>query len=318
MVRVMSVVAALDVGTNTVQIVVATRGEDGSFEVRLERAGITRLGAGVDSHGRLSEDALGRAVAMIADFTAQARALGARDIAACATSAARDAANREDLVRRVREEASLDLEIISGEEEARLSFLAVQADFGGAAPNGRPLLAIDVGGGSTEVVVGTSQGPPAFRHSAQVGSVRLTERFVHEHPIPPSALTQMRDAAREAFRTLTAPPSAAEVVAVAATATSLFAVGAGLLAANHPGVHGGVLTRAALDETVARLAALSLPERQRVRGLDPKRADVVCAGGIVLSAALGALGATSCRVSDRGLRWGILRDRFGADLPREG
>ena len=312
MVRAMSVVAALDVGTNTVQMVVATREVDGSFQVLLERSGISRLGAGVDRDGLLSAEGMERAVALFARFVEEARRLGARHIIAGATSAARDAHNRQELIRRVGDEAGVTLEVLSGEDEARLSFLAVQGDFGPLARRGPgALVAIDVGGGSTEVVVGPARGDPTFRHSAQVGSVRLTERFVRAHPIPAEAMSDLREEARAAFSQVPAPSPPFLAVAVAATATSLYAVHEGLGSATDPKVHGGVLTRIALDETVERLSALSLPARQNVRGLDPKRADVVCAGGVVLSEALGALGAESCRVSDRGLRWGLLRERFG-------
>lgn len=325
------VVAALDVGTNTAQLVVArVRPEDegdGGYEVLLERAEITRLGQGVDATGRLSEAGMARAVEAIATFVEDARRLGARlkDVAACATSATRDATNGDALVRRVREACGgLELEIISGEEEARLSFLAVQGDFGAASAHA-PLVAIDVGGGSTEVVVGPSHGPARFRHSAQVGSVRLTERCFPAEvaqttrgAIPSDVQVNMRQRARAAFSEGGVTPAVpgAQVIALAATATSLLAVHEGLESTADPRVHGGELTLDAIRATVTRLAELTLAARQQVRGLDPKRAEVICAGGIVLEAALEALGVTACRVSDRGLRWGLLRDRFGRGASR--
>ncbi len=320
------VVAALDVGTNTAQLVVARvlPGEDGGggFDVLLERAEITRLGQGVDATGRLTEAGMARAVEAIATFVEDALRLGAtlKDVAACATSATRDATNGDAFVRRVRAACGgLELEIISGEEEARLSFLAVQGDFGAASARA-PLVAVDVGGGSTEVVVGPSRGPARFRHSAQVGSVRLTERCFPEEVaqttrgvLPPDVLVNMRQRARAAFSEggVTPVDPGAQVIALAATATTLLAVHEGLETTADPRVHGGELTRDAIRATVSRLAERTLPERRQVRGLDPKRAEVICAGGIVLEAALEALGVSACRVSDRGLRWGLLRDRFG-------
>ncbi len=314
-------VAAIDVGTNTAQLVVARPRANGLFEPLLERAVITRLGKGVDATGRLSEEGMRRAMEAISGFVSEATALGVepRDIAACATSASRDAANGDELQRRVREACGgeFELEIIGGDDEARLAFLAVQGDFGGEAAG--PLVAIDVGGGSTEVVLGPARGAALFRHSAQVGSVRLTERCVPEEvlaagaPLSERMLAEMREAARAAFSKGGVGRTTADAlaVAVAATATSLFAVSEGLPSSTDTRVHGGFLTLRAVRETVTRLAAMTLQARQRVQGLDPARADVVCAGGVVLEAALEALGLERCRVSDRGLRWGILRDRFG-------
>jgi exopolyphosphatase/guanosine-5'-triphosphate,3'-diphosphate pyrophosphatase len=303
-------VAAIDVGTNTAQMVVARPLPGRRFEVLAERAVITRLGAGVDAAGLLGEAGTARGLSALGSFAHQARALGATPIVACATSAVRDAANREAFVERVQAEIGVALEVITGEEEARLCFLAVQGDFGERAER---LVAVDVGGGSTEVVVGASRGEPIFRHSAQVGSVRLTERFVRAHPILPGVLGALQGAAAAAFRALPPAPEGAAVIGVAATATSLLAVAEGLVSTSDPRVHGAVLHLATLEETVARLASLDLEARRQFPGLDPERAEVVCAGGVVLRGALRALGVDRCYISDRGLRWGLLRERFTRD-----
>ncbi|MGA9522001.1 MAG: Ppx/GppA family phosphatase, partial [Myxococcaceae bacterium] len=177
----MSRFAAFDIGTNNVLLAVADRLEDGRWSPVLDRGEITRLGEGVDRTGILSPEAIQRTVAVLARFAEEARSLGAERLAAAATSASRDAKNGMDLVEAARRIAGVEVEIISGQREAELVFRAVQGDFG---EPGRPLVAVDIGGGSTEVIYGEHTGLPSFRTSLQIGSVRLTERHVHSHPIP--------------------------------------------------------------------------------------------------------------------------------------
>lgn len=299
--------AAFDIGTNTVLMTVAERGPDGRFSPVLERLELTRLGEGVNRTGVLSEAAIERTVEAIARFADEARKAGATELVAGATSAARDASNREAFLERVRQRAGVEVELLPGEVEARLTFRAVQEDFG---PGAAQLVALDIGGGSTELVVGPSRGDATFRQSVNVGSVRMTERFVTTHPIPQGELEAMRAFIRAAMRNWPRAPEGSEVVAVAATATSLYALRAGLPSAEDPRVQGGRLEVSALEPLLARLSAMSLEERRAVPGLNPKRADVICAGGYVLLEALRHLGVDSCRVSDRGVRWGLLWERF--------
>ncbi|MBX5482730.1 MAG: Ppx/GppA family phosphatase [Myxococcaceae bacterium] len=307
----MARLAAFDVGTNTVLMAVAERRDDGRFEVLAERAEVTRLGEGVDRSRHLSPEAIDRTAAAIARFADEARRLGVTAFVAGATSAARDAANAEELIATVLERAGIDLEILSGEAEARLTFRAVQEDFGTPEPaEGGPLCALDIGGGSTEVVLGPHRGAPTFHTSLDIGSVRLTERFVPAHPIPEAAQQALRARVREALQTVPSPGRRCEVVAVAATATNLYAVSRNPADADKE-VHGGVLTVKTLEAWLPRLCAMSLEERRRLPGLEPRRADVICAGGWILLDALLHLGVDRCRVSDRGVRWGLLYERFG-------
>lgn len=300
--------AAFDIGTNTVLMVAAEKDAGGRFTPQLDRGDIARLGEGVDRTRRLSREAMERTVAIIERFAAEARALGVTDFAAGATSAARDAENREDFVRLCRERTGIDVRIIPGEHEALLTFRAVQQDFGA---QGSELVAIDIGGGSTEIVIGPAQGTPSFRQSVNVGSVRLTEREEIRHPIPPEKQQALRALIREVLRGVPGLRSDALVVSVAATATTLYAIHAGLESLADPRVHGGELTVETLETLLPRLAALTLEELKAMRGLDPRRADVVCAGGFILLETLKHLGARGCRVSDRGVRYGLLYETFG-------
>lgn len=304
--------AAIDVGTNSVLLLVAERDEGGPFRAVLERAEITRLGRGVDQTRRLTEEAIEDTVSCVEDFAKEARALGAEAIAASATSAARDAQNGRDFLDAARARAGVEVEILSGEEEAQLSFAAVHADFARGAPG--PLVALDIGGGSTELIYGAED--PArprveYRRSFDVGSVRLTERFVTANPIPPEDRRRIREALKEAFTPLPPPPARATLVGVAGTVTTLYSVLHDVEPYDAALVHGRVLRRGELEDLAARLADLSLEARRAVRGLQPKRADVIPAGTYVLLEAMERLGVAECVVSDRGLRWGLLVHKFG-------
>lgn len=298
--------AAFDVGTNTVQVTVAET--DGrTLSSLLERSDITRLGEGVRLGGVLSQAAMERTLVALERFAEEARALGAIELFGGATSAAREARNGPAFMERVRERTGIALRILSGEEEAQLTFLAAQRDFGAV---GRTLVAVDIGGGSTEVVFGDASGAPIFGKSLKVGSVRLTERWVTAHPIPLEEQEALRRAVAEVLREVPPAPSESELVAIAATATTLLAVDQELEERQGASVHGGVLRTAALRRHLAALCALPLQARSRLRGVDPRRADVLCAGGFILLGVLEHLGMDSCRVTDRGVRWGLLWDRL--------
>lgn len=301
--------AAFDVGTNTVQMVVAESDGTNPPIVILERVELTRLGEGVDGDRLLKPEAMDRTVKVLASFADEARHLGVTHFRAVATSAARDASNSGELVRRTRDRARLALEVIDGDREAALVFRAVQAEFGRA---GEPLCAIDIGGGSTELVMGGGSGAPSSRTSLDIGSVRLTERCVSAHPISQGEQEAMRAQVREALSQSSGerPAPAATVVAVAATATSLLAIARarGQVSDTSNDTSGDTLTEATLATLVPELCSMSLEQRRQVEGLDARRADVICAGGWILLEVLGALGVRECRVTDRGVRWGLLRE----------
>lgn len=300
--------AAIDVGTNTVLLLVAERAE-GGFRPVVERADITRLGRGVDRTRRLDPNAVRETVEVLARYAAEARALGAGAIACVATSAARDALNGDDFFRAAREATGLAPEVVSGEEEARLVWVSAWRDFGGAGA----LSVLDVGGGSTEFTWG--EGPqPRGRVSLQVGAVRLTERVVETDPVGEASLMRLRAAARQALSPLGglgASPRPALLVAVAGTVTTLAAVRQALPRYDPVRVHGSSLSLAALEDLYERMGALTVAERARLPGMEPKRADVILAGCAILCEALPLLGFDRLTVSDRGVRWGLLHDRFG-------
>src|SRR5512133_371806 len=310
--------AAIDVGSNPVLWLVAEE-RDGRLEPLAERAEITRLGRGVDATGLLSPEAIRETADTLGRFAAEARALGAGRIVCVATSAARDARNGAEFFEAARAAAGLTPEVISGDEEARLVYGSAWRDFGltpgGPAPfpPGAPLAVLDVGGGSPEFTCG--DGPaPRGRSSLQVGAVRLTERHVYCDPIPLSEQLVLREAAREALAPLAkldgiGAVTDARLVGVAGTVTTLCAVHQELPVYDAQRVHGATMLLDEIDALVVRLAGLTLRERQRLPGMEPKRADVIVAGGMVVAEAMRLTGFDRLTVSDRGVRWGLLYDR---------
>jgi len=296
--------ATIDVGTNTVLLLVAERRGDALVPV-VERAEITRLGRGVDATGRLDPAAIRDTVAVLVAYAREARALGVEGIACVATSAARDAANGAEFFAAARDEAGLSPEVIPGNEEARLVYVTAHRDFPG------PLAVLDVGGGSTEFIVGEGAAPRA-RVSLQVGAVRLTERHVRAHPIAPAELAAMREDARRTLGALAdlRPAPGARLVGVAGTVTTLSAVAQALPRYDGEKVHGARLALAEIEALVERMARLPVAGRAALPGMEPKRADVIVGGAVVVAEAMRAAGFSELTVSDRGVRWGLLYDRF--------
>lgn len=305
--------ATLDIGTNSVLLLVAERHESGSFEAVIERAEITRLGRGVDATGHLSEEGIAETLRAVEKFVAEAKSLGALGIAATATSAARDASNGQDFLAAAKARTGVEVELIAGEVEAQLSYAAVLSSWR-AKLNGARLVVIDIGGGSTEIIhggVGEAAGAVQFRKSFDVGSVRLSERFVRAETVDAQTQEKMVALLRQTFEAMPKPSGPVCVVGVAGTVTTLYAIEHQIQPYDAQRVEGGVLALESLAALREKLCALPLSARQRLPGLQPKRADVIPAGALILETALRCLGASECSVSDRGLRWGLLAQRFG-------
>ncbi len=303
----MSRYASIDIGTNSVLLLVAERDAHRRWKAVAERAEITRLGKGVDQSKTLSTESMEATLEVIGRFAAEARGLGIKGLAISATSAARDASNGEAFLESVKHRAGVAAEILSGDEEARLSFASAYSDFGGTAP----MVAIDIGGGSTEFIFGDAAGVISFRKSFDVGSVRMTERFLAGDPPEPAELARLGAFLTETFKPLPRPPAGFRFVGVAGTVTTVCAVAKKIEPYDATLVHGAELSRAEVESTVHRLAHLPVMLRRTLPGLQPRRADVIVAGGLILRTAIDCLDATSVTVSDRGLRWGLLADRFG-------
>ncbi|MCC6525381.1 MAG: Ppx/GppA family phosphatase [Polyangiaceae bacterium] len=299
-------IAGIDIGTNSVLLlVVEVRGP--ALVPLVDRATITRLGRGVDASRNLSPEGLARTLACLADYGAEARALGVSALAAVATSAARDAGNGAELLDAAEGLLGVRPAIVDGDEEAALTFAGALS---GLALPGARVAVLDVGGGSTEIVLGRAPGgagPGAVEAavSLDVGAVRLSERHVRTDPPAPSELDAVRAEVRAA---LARAPSVAGVplVGVAGTVTTLAAIVGGVVPYDGARIHGSRLAATELERLGAELAARSLAERRLVPGLEPARADVIVAGALIVGELVRAAGAAELVVSDRGVRWGLV------------
>jgi exopolyphosphatase/guanosine-5'-triphosphate,3'-diphosphate pyrophosphatase len=304
--------ASIDVGTNSVKMVIADLSDGGARRL-YDSSVTTRLGEGMQAQaGRLREVPMRRTLDALAGFVGIAREQGVRGIAAVGTAALREAANRDEFLRRAQERCGLAIDVISGEEEARLSYLAVRRD-----PHWRAfprLLVIDIGGGSTEIIEGEPNGDAiAARRSVSLGAVKLTERYLKSDPPTVTQLAAAHQIAAEEFGsvTLSASNSGTQVVGVGGTMTNLAAIA--LQGRTDPeSLHGHTLRADALEDLIERFASRTVAERKQIPGLDPARADIILGGAILLSQALAHIGATALDVSTRGLRWGVLYDRFAS------
>jgi exopolyphosphatase/guanosine-5'-triphosphate,3'-diphosphate pyrophosphatase len=287
------IVAAVDLGSNTTRLLVG-RAKDGLVEELHRETRITRLGEGVDSRRRLLPLPIARVRNALSDYRRTAESLGAERTLLVATSAVRDAENGEAFLGEIEWSYGFATQLLSGDEEAELTRRGV-GELGAAT------LLVDIGGGSTELVLGS------FRTSLPMGSVRFTER--HGEDVV---------AIIEAARALLPELEPQDAVGVAATITSLAALDLGLEEYDRARVHGHVLTRDGARAQLERLAALPLEERRRVPGLEPERAPVIVAGGAILVAILELYGLGSIRVSERDLLDGAALAAAELPEPEEG
>jgi len=295
----------VDIGTNSTRLLVAAV-QDGALAEIDRRSLVTRLGAGVESAGRLADDAQRRVLDAIDSFAPALE--GCERRIAVMTSAVRDAENGDAFANTVRERYGLDARTLSGEEEARLTYLGATGarDRGDAVE----LLVVDIGGGSTELVSG-SHGRVAFHVSTQAGVVRHSERYLHHDPPRPDEVRALAEDVRAVFAD--AVPSEVRdrvdaCVAVAGTATSCGAIDLGLDPYDPARTEGHVVTAARLAAISATLAALPLQERRQVAGLHPHRAPTIVAGTILLGEVLAVFGLGAFEVSDRDILWGVVLD----------
>lgn len=298
---------AIDVGTNTVRLLVADAEGVQAFRAVHEAQEITRLGEGLVPEKRLQAEPIRRTIAVAAGYADRARRLGAGPIAACATSAAREARNGDEFLEAARS-AGIDIRVISEEEEARLTLLGVRHGLGW--PPGT-MLVFDIGGGSTELMLARDSGPPVFA-SLPLGAVKLTEQFLRSDPPTRADLARMGGAIREALRQLPAEIARAEhdlFVGTAGTITTLAAIDLRLPVYHGAKVTGHRMSLKRLMELEDSLASRSLAERRQVTGLEPGRADVIVAGAAVVSRITEYVcPGRDLVVSDGGLREGILLD----------
>ncbi|MCK6544893.1 Ppx/GppA family phosphatase [Myxococcota bacterium] len=304
----MTIVAALDLGSNTLKLTVADVARDGSLIVLGERAEITRVGQGLDRTKRVDDEAAARTLKGLGELVAFARALGATQIACVGTAGLRGATNAADFLGRVKAELDLDVEIIDGLREAELSFAAPAKSYGPGV-----IVVVDLGGRSTELVVGhtASVGSPAVidaKISLEIGSVRLTERFLPSDPPTDAELATLDAYLGEVLRTAPPAPAGARLVGVSGTIMSLMGVQLGLddMGETVERGEGAVLTLANVRAAYEDLRRKTAKARIRGTVIPEGRADVIVAGAAIAAAIAERYGVDGMLASNRGVRYGLL------------
>lgn len=291
--------ASIDIGSNSILLLVM----DGERVVH-DEARVVGLGRGMGETGVFRPERMDAAISTLRDYAAvtTAHGLPPSAIRAVATSASRRALNAATFYANVRRQTGINVEVISGEEEARCTFLGGLT--GLSLPPG-PVLLCDPGGGSTEIILGEA-GTILFRASLEIGTVRLTDALLGYERVDPAALARCRAAVDAAVGGVNLPARPRAAVAVAGTATTLAAASQGLEAYDGSLVHNSVLRSATLRTWGDRLLAASPAERRSLIVASPDRADTLLAGVVILLAVLSLSGRQSYRISDRGLRFGAM------------
>jgi exopolyphosphatase / guanosine-5'-triphosphate,3'-diphosphate pyrophosphatase len=296
-------VAVVDLGTNTTRLLVADV-LDGRVKELTRRNTVTRLGERVDSGGELIESAMERVFNALAEYRQAIDELGAERTVAVATSAFRDASNAEHFRQELKDRFDIEARIISGDEEAQLTFAGATAE---RPAGGDPLLVLDIGGGSTEFVVGRAGEDPSFHVSTQAGSVRQTERHISDDPPPGEqveALAEDVQAIIEAQVPATVRSGVRDGIAVAGTPTSLAAIDQELDPYDSTKVHGYRLKLDTCERILDVLAAIPEPERRQVVGLHPDRAPTIVAGAVILVESMKAFGLAEIEVGEHDILYG--------------
>jgi exopolyphosphatase/guanosine-5'-triphosphate,3'-diphosphate pyrophosphatase len=305
--------AAVDIGTNSVRLLVAEVTADGSIRTLDRRMHITRLGRGVDASRRLAPEAIERTLTVLREYRQAITELGVERVRATATSAARDATNRDEFFGPGSDALGAELELLAGEEEAALSFRGATQDLD--APG--PYLVVDIGGGSTEFVVGTTE--PTGLVSVDIGCVRITEQFLHSDPPAPEELSQavsvVRDHLADVGRTVPGIADVTTVIGLAGTVTTIAAIELGLPVYDPEQIHHFRLSREAVEDVFRTLATEPAEQRRHNPGLEAERVDVIVGGTIVLASVMRVFEVKEMLVSESDILDGLILSQIPARNP---
>jgi len=301
----MTKIAAIDIGTNTALLLVAEVTKQNEIVPIAQEEKIVRLGQGVDRNENLNLEAIGRTLRAIREQVKIAEDLGVEKILISGTSAVRDAANRETLVSEIKNNFGITMQILSGDEEAELTYF-------GALSNKNlqgDILLVDIGGGSTEFIFGTQQ---KIKHafSLNIGSVRLTERFIRNDPITDTEYKSIRRAVKEQLSSLKSL-DAGQLMGIAGTITTMAAMNLQMDTYDSAKVDNSLLTISQAEKIVSDLKKETLSQRKKFLGLKPERADVILAGALILLEVMQHFKFNETLVSDRGVRFGLILQELG-------
>lgn len=293
--------AVIDIGTNSIKFHLAEK-TDGTIKVLKDVNNIARLGENLKETGLIMTDALERNAAAVAEFADEARKSGADEIAAVGTMALRTAKNASVFAERIKDLAKVDLKVIPGDEEARLSYLAVMS---GIDVENRSLVTFDTGGGSTEFVYGRGEAM-LKKFSVNLGAVRITEQFFKDDPVAPGSVEAAEALIKKELLAGEVDGRTDFLVGMGGTVTSLASVKHRMVEYDPDIVQGSILTMNDINTQIADYAQKTLEARRSIIGLQPKRADVILAGACIVRVIMDLLGVRSLTVSDRGLRHGLM------------
>ena len=304
--------AVIDVGTNSIKFHIGERDLEGRWRTVADRAELTRLGEGLAQQGVISDAALERTVAAIAGMVKEAKRHGVRAIAAVGTAGLRIARNGNQVVAAIAKRTGMHIEVISGEEESRLAYLATKAGLG---LNPGSLVVFDTGGGSSQFTFGHDSIVDE-QFSVEVGAVRYTERYGLDRAVSSEVLQEAMAAISAGVSCLDGRPVPDALVAMGGAVTNVTAVKHALATYDPSVVQGTVLDRAEIDRQIELYRSRDADARRAIVGLQPKRAEVILAGACIVRTVMEKLGKDSLTVSDRGLRHGVLAERFGSRTER--
>jgi exopolyphosphatase / guanosine-5'-triphosphate,3'-diphosphate pyrophosphatase len=300
--------AVIDVGTNSVKFHIGERTADGEWRTIVDRAEVTRLGEGLDQTGRLGAAPIERTLAAIAAMADEARRDGAQAIAAVGTAGLRIATNAADLIDAAQARLGVRVEVIAGDVEARLAYVATVAGLGLGSGS---RVVFDTGGGSSQFTFGHDHRIDE-RFSVNVGAARFTERFGLDGPVDADKVAEAQAAIAADLSRLRGRPAPDTIVGMGGAVTNLAAVSLSLEAYDADAVQGTVLELAEVDRQIELYRSKTAEERRSIVGLQPNRAEVILAGACVVRTVVSLLGGSALTVSDRGLRHGLLVERFSA------
>ncbi|MCL2365052.1 MAG: Ppx/GppA family phosphatase [Defluviitaleaceae bacterium] len=298
-------VAVIDVGSNSIKYFLGELNTDGTLKTITDQNDITRLGEGLRETGVLSDEAMARNSAAITRFAADARANNTDKIFCVGTMALRNAKNTADFIARVQSDANITLTVIPGEEEARLSYLAVLSALG----TDGEVVVFDTGGGSTEFIFGNG-ADITQRFSIDLGAIRITEKYFADDPVAPGSVDNALAEILSDLEKGGVSGNPKQLVGIGGTVTSMGAVMHQMTTYNPDIIQGSVLSCDEIENQIASYSAKTLEARRTIPGLQPKRADVILAGACILKAITTRLGALSIIISDRGLRHGLAYEQL--------
>ena len=303
----MSRKAIIDIGSNSIKFFVGELAEDKNIKTVLDTSEIARLGEGLDATGYIGDEAMARNVAAVAAFAAKAKELGSDQIVSVGTMALRKAANSDIFVKKVKEACCVDVNIIPGEEEARLSYLAILS--GLSLEKDADLVVFDTGGGSTEFIYG--KGTEMIkRFSVNLGAVRITENYFKSDPVTPEEVKAAIAQIDKEFAEAGVAGRPNMVVGIGGGVTTMGAVKHRMVKYDPAVIQGSKLLKTDVEDQIAEYSKRTIEQRKVLPGLHPKRADVILAGACIIKVILDKLSVDELTISDRGLRHGLAFELF--------